>query len=618
MSGLVETTPAVFFDGISDAFVGGSLDDPVSAPEGLVDFDPTRTIEVWAINPRIASEETLVSWGKRGGPDGTNMAFNYGNHGNFGAVGHWGGGGPDVGWVDNDFTAGAPEANLWHHLVYTYDEEFARVYSDGELQNEEDMLQWGGLNTHFEPAIAIASQWEPDGFTLTDGLKGSLAIGRVRIHDEVLTDNQILANYNEEKDMFVSPKPPEPPKPEPIPTGPVNRYSFTNDASDSVGGQDGVVVDEGDPTAVFTGGMLDLSENIGEGSNAIFEDAYVDLPNGVISDAVSTGTTGAISLEFWATVDETRTWQRFGDFGSSNDGEDTANGGQNAAYVLITPNSGRYGNGLEITNHPDTNAAEPNVGVNGPFPNGEEAHVVAVYDHTDESEGDNGSMHLYLDGEYQGSNQIHPDMDLLDFEDDNNWLGRSQWPDPTFDGSYNEFRIFDYALNANQVLGNFEAGPDSLNIGVVLPGDYNMDGTLDAVDADLQSAEMKKDVADQDLAKFDHNDDDVVNDLDRSIWVKELRKTWIGDSNLDNEFNSGDLVAVFTAGKYETGEMAGWAEGDWSGDMVFGSGDLVLAFADGGYENGPPPMNAVPEPSSIVLMVLGSLGVIFARRRRQG
>src|SRR5690606_39718630 len=70
-----------------------SLDLP---PLGLVGLDPTRTIEVWAYNPTIAAEETLVSWGRRGGGAGTNMSFNYGSNELFGAVGHWDF--PDLGW----------------------------------------------------------------------------------------------------------------------------------------------------------------------------------------------------------------------------------------------------------------------------------------------------------------------------------------------------------------------------------------------------------------------------------------------------------------------------------------------------------------------------------------
>ena len=94
--------------------------------------------------------------------------------------------------------------------------------------------------------------------------------------------------------------------------------------------------------ASFAGGQLDLSANAGQGSNAITEDAYVDLPNGIVSSAASSGTNGAITFEFWATVATQRTWQRFGDFGTSNTGENTSPGGAMSQYILITPNSGRF------------------------------------------------------------------------------------------------------------------------------------------------------------------------------------------------------------------------------------------------------------------------------------
>ena len=63
--------------------------------------------------------------------------------------------------------------------------------------------------------------------------------------------------------------------------------------------------------------------------------------------------------------------------------------------------------------------------------------------------------------------------------------------------------------------------------------------------------------------------------------------------------------------------MATYAEGDWDGDMVFSSGDLVAAFTEGGYQLGAlPAINAVPEPSSLGLILLAGLALIPCRRRR--
>ena len=59
----------------------------------------------------------------------------------------------------------------------------------------------------------------------------------------------------------------------------------------------------------------------------------------------------------------------------------------------------------------------------------------------------------------------------------------------------------------------------------------------------------------------------------------------IGDLDGDGYFLTSDLVAVFTSGKYETGECASFEEGDWNRDGEFNSSDLVYAFSQGHFEN---------------------------------
>jgi hypothetical protein len=144
-------------------------------------------------------------------------------------------------------------------------------------------------------------------------------------------------------------------------------------------------------------------------------------------------------------------------------------------------------------------------------------------------------------------------------------------------------------------------------------GDFNSNGTLDAEDLDLLSAEIRSGTNN---APFDLTSDQRVDELDRTFWVETLRKTYFGDSNLDGEFNTTDLVQAFQAGVYEDAidGNAGWASGDWNGDADFSSRDLVLAFQSGGYEAGPRPA-VVPEPSVSLLLLIG---IAMAARRRGG
>ena len=160
-----------------------------------------------------------------------------------------------------------------------------------------------------------------------------------------------------------------------------------------------------------------------------------------------------------------------------------------------------------------------------------------------------------------------------------------------------DVRIYDEALDLEAIQAIMAGeGLDSIR------GDFNRNGQLDVGDLD----ELAVGMSTNDLT-YDLNGDNRTDIDDRLLWVHDLKGTWMGDADLDGEFNSSDFVRVFAAGLYERDVLATWDQGDWDGDLRFDSSDFVVAFTDGGYEQGPiPPANAVPEPSSILLMTLGS------------
>src|SRR5437016_4053053 len=154
--------PGVLFNGTTDAYQG-----PNSAPD--LDGASDRSIEVWAYNPSLVAEETMVSWGHRG-TTRRDMAFNFGNNATWGAATHWA---DDVSWG-----AAPPNANVWHHLAYTYSNTVVRVYIDGALANTKTL--GGALNTFTNEPINLACQ--RDAANGTRSLLFSGYLNAVRIH----------------------------------------------------------------------------------------------------------------------------------------------------------------------------------------------------------------------------------------------------------------------------------------------------------------------------------------------------------------------------------------------------------------------------------------------------
>jgi hypothetical protein len=161
-------------------------------------------------------------------------------------------------------------------------------------------------------------------------------------------------------------------------------------------------------------------------------------------------------------------------------------------------------------------------------------------------------------------------------------------------------------------VGNTSSRPfPTFQITAGTAGDFDGDGRLTAADIDALCAAVR---SGNNELRFDVNGDGSVNQNDHTAWVKTLRRTWIGDANLDGEFNSGDFVSVFQMGEYEdaTAGNSTWSEGDWNCDGDFSSSDFVAAFQDGGYEKGP--LN-VPEPSILIHWWLGLFLCRLKRRR---
>lgn len=473
------------------------------------------SIEVWAYNPAIAAEETLVAWSRRGGPDGSNMSFNYGSNGDYGAVGHWGS--PDMGWSGN-----VPKAGQWHYLVYTYDGvNTAKVFADGLVRTTETMT----LATHPDFNIRVGAQSDTSGTAADFGQALTGFIAMVRVHTGKLTEADVANNF------LFGPTLTSPGQLQTVTLGAdrttlvgardfgtasvtadfanlhgvsvtgfatlestdptvvtvaasgiytaikvgtadikatyqgvtvtktitvVNppglelkhRYSF-NEApgattvKDSVGTADGTVKGLG---ADFDGtGKLVLPGGGNSNAGADVISGYVDLPNGIINVLAN------ISIEAWVTWDsDPSSWQRIFDFGTSDGGEDVSNG--NGNYLFMSPQGDT--NLRFAVRDPRTGGEPTQLTAPSPLTKGQPVYVAVSYDYN------NNTAVLYRDAVAVRSGPAAVPLHIIN--DVNNWLGRAQWGDPMFKGSFDEFRIWEGPLTADQVASHFALGPNSL------------------------------------------------------------------------------------------------------------------------------------------------------------
>jgi hypothetical protein len=334
------------------------------------------------------------------------------------------------------------------------------VYSDGVLKNSENV----SLNIHVGPPVTIAAQIEGDGVTVTGGLRGTMAIARVRVHDGALTDAQVASNYNFEKGDFNNGG-------SPLASGPDHRYRFNNPAgtaangvqvNDVVGTAHAQVKGAG---ASFNGKRLSLPG----GPSAT--QAYVDLPNGLVSaNSANNGGSGGVTLEAWVKVTGAQTWARFFDIGSTiiangTYGEVTGPGGAGEGRdywaLFAQENANVYRHVLDLRNEdPAGGAGTGGVGYDS-HTFGSDFHFVATWNEAA------GEMKIYENGsEVTGRTGAPP---LSDVHDVNVWLGRSNWGgDANMQGDFDDFRIYNRVLSAAEIRGSYVGGADLLvPVGIV-------------------------------------------------------------------------------------------------------------------------------------------------------
>lgn len=222
-----------------------------------------------------------------------------------------------------------------------------------------------------------------------------------------------------------------------------HRYSFRGNVNDSVGNANGALFGH----ATLSGGKLVLD-------GTLHPPTYARLPNDLISGYDQLTIEAFYSAPAGASGSQQRLW----DFGDHI----IASGGiTGTAYFYEA--AGRGATGLPMNAPGGGEAAAIAPATDRASYTTNTIYVAATVD------SPNHILNLYTNGVLAISvtnNRI--DLNLV--VDNFSLLGRSQWADPHFNGSIDDFRVYYGVLTPDQVAANFAAGPDPDSVHATVTG----------------------------------------------------------------------------------------------------------------------------------------------------
>lgn len=426
----------------------GSGDDYIALPQNIFPAPVSDTgttpfsFEVWfqtTVGGGILGQQDLVPFNSTLG--GYVPALYVGTNGLLYAQMFWGTGAQLV-------STNLVNDGQFHHALVTYDGAVENLYLDGVLIGATPFVQQGySSNYYYELGTAYTGGW--------DGAPGEWfpftgVIDEASLYDRALSPAEAVALFKAGSAGKCAPPG----------AGLVlrHRYSFDGSPSslvvtDSVRGANGLLV-YGSPGPPYTNGTPDGSAFTGTGTLQLNgSSGCVSLPPRLLSSLSN------FTVEAWVTWNGpgTSTWQRVFDFGISDRGTNANGIGTN--YVIFTPAQG--GSGLpgfeETTVNPFGTVVDPLALVltgPNPMPIGQEVYVAITYDPL------GSSTRMYLNGALvsSSSNTVNATSHFTDYTD---WLGRSQWDrDPFFNGSFDEFRVWQGVLTDQDIGSHYAAGPN--------------------------------------------------------------------------------------------------------------------------------------------------------------
>lgn len=207
-----------------------------------------------------------------------------------------------------------------------------------------------------------------------------------------------------------------------------HRYSFGETGgvsfADSIGGPawSGALPNGG----TLSGGQLTLASG---------SQQYGRLPAGIV------GTFSNFTVEAWVNLSSNLTWNRIFDFGNNA-----------TVYMFLTPSNGNNGN-VRFAITTTGAGGEQRIDGTAPLTTGAWHHLTVTLNGT--------TGVLYVDGLAVKTNTITL-RPLSLGSTTNNYIGKSQYPDPYMNGALDEFRIYSVALSPAEIAATDALGPNQL------------------------------------------------------------------------------------------------------------------------------------------------------------
>jgi hypothetical protein len=211
-----------------------------------------------------------------------------------------------------------------------------------------------------------------------------------------------------------------------ITTGLVANYDF-----EAVSGTDVPDLTGISGSGTLVGAPVVSTGQTGSAVNFPTVDDYMTLPTGVVS-ALSDFTISA-----WVNISTMNTWSRIFDLGSSTD-----------TYMFLCPRAASTSGTVRFAFK--NGGGEQVINGKSALPTGKWVHVAVTLNWDDATSI--GVGNLYVDGNLVGTNAAMTINPSLLGATTQNYIAKSQWPDPTLAGSVDNFRIYNRALGTSDVL----------------------------------------------------------------------------------------------------------------------------------------------------------------------